>query len=51
MLTLDGQEAFELHQDSVIEIERAAETIKLIRSLRRSYYEVLKTKLKWGGIF
>ena len=28
-----------------------AETIKLIRSRKRSYYEVLRTKLKWGGTF
>ena len=51
MLTIDGQEAFELHPDSVVEIEKAAETVKLIRSHKRSYYEVLKTKLKWGGTF
>jgi len=51
MLTIDGQEAFDLHPGSVIEIERATETVRLIRSLRRSYYEVLRTKLKWGGAF
>jgi len=49
MLTIDGQEAFALAPDSIVEIEKAAETIKLIRSHKRSYYEVLKTKLKWGG--
>jgi len=48
MLTIDGQEAFSLGPDSIVEIEKAAETIKLIRSHRKSYYEVLKTKLKWG---
>jgi len=48
MLTMDGQEAFDLHPDSVVEISKASETIKLIRSHKRSYYEVLKTKLKWG---
>ena len=51
MLTIDGQEAFELHPNSVVEIKKAAETIKLIRSHKRSYYEVLRTKLKWGGTF
>jgi len=49
MLTIDGQKAFNLHPDSVVKIERASETVKLIRSRKRSYYEVLKTKLKWGG--
>jgi len=48
MLTIDGQEAFDLYPDSVVEIEKASETIKLIRSRKRSYYEVLRTKLKWG---
>ncbi len=51
MLTIDGQEAFEIHPDSVVEIEKATETVRLIRSHKRSYYEVLKTKLKWGGAF
>jgi len=51
MLTIDGQEAFELCPNSVIEIEKASETVKLIRSRRTSYYEVLKTKLKWEGAF
>ena len=49
MLTIDGQEAFDLCPGSLIEVERAPETIRLIRSCNRSYYEVLKTKLKWGG--
>jgi NAD+ kinase len=48
MLTTDNQEAFDLCPDSVVEIERASETIKLIRSRETSYYEVLRTKLKWG---
>ncbi len=51
MLTIDGQEAFDLCPDSVVEIEKAPDTIKLIRSRKRSYYEVLKTKLKWGNAF
>ncbi len=49
MLTIDGQEAFKLNPGSTIEIEKADETIKLIRSRKRNYYEVLRTKLKWGG--
>ena len=51
MLTIDGQEAFALRPDSVVEIEKASETIKLIRSRKRSYYKVLRTKLKWGERF
>jgi len=48
MLAIDGQEVFDLQPNSVVEIDRAPETIKLIRSRKRSYYEVLRTKLKWG---
>jgi len=48
MLTIDGQEAFDLYPNSVVEIDKAPETIKLISSRKRSYYEVLRTKLKWG---
>lgn len=50
MLTVDGQESFDLNPGSIIEIEKADKTIKLIRSRKRSYYEVLRTKLKWGGM-
>lgn len=48
MLTIDGQEAYDLYPNSVVEIDKAPETIKLISSRKRSYYEVLRTKLKWG---
>ncbi len=48
LLALDGQEAVNLEPDSKVEIEKAEDTIKLIRSRKRSYYEVLRTKLKWG---
>ncbi len=48
LLALDGQEAVNLQPNSKVEIEKAPETIKLIRSRKRSYYEILRTKLKWG---
>jgi len=48
MLTIDGQEAFDLSPGSIVEVEKADQTIKLIRSCTRSYYEILRTKLKWG---
>jgi len=48
LVAVDGQEAFNLQHNSVVEIDKAPETIKLIRSQKRSYYEVLRTKLKWG---
>lgn len=48
LLALDGQEAVNLEPNSRVVIEKAPETIKLIRSRKRSYYEILRTKLKWG---
>lgn len=48
LLSIDGQEAFNLKPNSIVEIDKAPNTIKLIRSHKRSYYEVLRTKLKWG---
>jgi NAD+ kinase len=47
-LTLDGQVGFALRARDVVEVKSSAHSIKLIKSARRSYYEVLRTKLKWG---
>lgn len=48
LLAIDGQEGFDLVPNSIVEIDKAPETIKLIRSEKRNYYEILRTKLKWG---
>ncbi len=50
LLAIDGQEGFDLVPNSIVEIDKAPETIKLIRSEKRNYYEILRTKLKWGEI-
>ncbi|MDH7499494.1 MAG: NAD(+)/NADH kinase [candidate division NC10 bacterium] len=47
-LTLDGQVGFALRYRDVLEVKSAEHTIRLIKSSHRSYYEVLRTKLKWG---
>jgi len=47
-LTLDGQVGFALRARDVVEVKSSAHSIKLIKSARRSYYEILRTKLKWG---
>lgn len=47
-LTLDGQEGFPLHHQDVVEVKRAERTIPLVRSPKRNYFELLRTKLKWG---
>ena len=47
-LTLDGQVGFELQYDDVIRIEQAAHRTRLVMSQSKDYFEVLRTKLKWG---
>ncbi|MFQ5848388.1 MAG: NAD(+)/NADH kinase [Candidatus Methylomirabilales bacterium] len=47
-LTLDGQVGFPLHYRDRIEVRRADREITLIVSPKKSYYEILRSKLKWG---
>jgi TlyA family rRNA methyltransferase/putative hemolysin len=47
-VTFDGQAGFELEAGDEIVVERAAAPLRLIRPSTRSYFEVLRTKLKWG---
>ena len=48
LLTLDGQVGFALRYDDVVEVRKAPETVKLIEPPRRNYFQVLRTKLRWG---
>ncbi len=47
-LTLDGQVGFKLMQGDTIEVRRAFKTTALVLSRERDYFEILRTKLKWG---
>jgi NAD+ kinase len=47
-LTLDGQVGFTLHHRDVIEVGRSDHTIALIKVPGKSYYQILRAKLKWG---
>lgn len=47
-LTLDGQVGFTLRYQDVVRLKKADYPIRLIRPLERNYFEVLRTKLKWG---
>jgi NAD+ kinase len=49
ILTVDGQKSFTLKPEDMVEIEKADEKAKIIRSDTRTFYEVLRTKLKWSG--
>ncbi|KAB0664883.1 NAD(+)/NADH kinase [Oryzomonas japonica] len=48
-LTLDGQVGFELMEKDSVDVRAALKTTALVMSRSRDYYEVLRTKLKWGG--
>lgn len=48
VFTLDGQSTFPIHAGDEITVSRAARPVRLIRPSTRSYFEVLRTKLKWG---
>lgn len=48
-LTIDGQVGLKLeHKDRVV-ITRAKTKLRLIRSIEHTYFEILRTKLKWGA--
>jgi NAD+ kinase len=48
-LTLDGQIGFPLVPHDVVEIKKSRFKMKLIKHPTKSYYEILRTKLKWGN--
>ena len=47
-LTLDGQVGIELLPGDVVKIAAAAERLRLVRPQKKSYFGVLRDKLKWG---
>ncbi len=47
-LTVDGQESQSLRQGDQLLCWRSAYNVKLLRVGRGSFYDVLRTKLKWG---
>jgi NAD+ kinase len=46
--TFDGQHGFALAEGDEVTITRAPKPVRLVRSATRSYFEVLREKLKWG---
>ena len=47
-LTLDGQRGIPLQPADRVRISRAKESLKLIQPPKKSYFEILRSKLKWG---
>jgi len=48
-LTLDGQIGFPLAPLDIVEIKKSRFRMKMIKHPAKSYYEILRTKLKWGS--
>jgi NAD+ kinase len=48
MATVDGQEGEEILPGDIVEIRASEHRTQLIRFPGRSYFEVLRTKLRWG---
>jgi NAD+ kinase len=48
-LTLDGQIGFPLAPLDIVEIKKSRYKMKMIKHPTKSYYEILRTKLKWGN--
>jgi len=49
VLTFDGQVGFDLHHEDVVTIRKSDGKITLFKSPDHSYFEILRTKLMWGG--
>jgi NAD+ kinase len=47
-VTFDGQSGYPLQAGDVIEIQRAERPLRLVRAGKRTYFELLRQKLKWG---
>jgi NAD+ kinase len=48
ILTLDGQIGFPLEHGDTVSVKKSRYTVNLIKSATKGYFEVLRTKLKWG---
>jgi NAD+ kinase len=49
LLTFDGQVGFDLYYDDKVIIRKSEKKIKLVRPPDHSYFNILRTKLMWGG--
>lgn len=48
-VTFDGQAGFPLQAHDLVSVRRAARPLRIVKSAKRSYFELLREKLKWGG--
>ena len=48
-VTFDGQSGFPLRTGDMVSVRRAPKPVRIVKSSSRSYFDVLREKLKWGG--
>jgi len=48
ILTLDGQVGFPLEYADEVIVKKSSHAVHLVKSSSRGYFEILRTKLKWG---
>ncbi len=49
VVTADGIKAFEVSQGDRVVVERATQRAMFVDVAERSYYEILRTKMRWAG--
>ena len=49
-LTFDGQVGFDFFYGDKVMIHKSKERIRLVKSPYQTYFEILRTKLMWGGV-
>jgi NAD+ kinase len=47
-VTYDGQSGYPLHEGDVVKVRMSRRTLRLVKAPARSYFELLREKLKWG---
>lgn len=48
VVTFDGQQTAELERDDAVEIRRSPRPLQLLRTSTRSYFDMLREKLRWA---
>ena len=47
-VTYDGQYGYPLQEGDVVRVRKSERTLRLVKAPARSYFELLREKLKWG---
>ena len=47
-VTYDGQTGYPLKKGDAVRVQKSARTLRLVKAPARSYFELLREKLKWG---